>query len=105
MNHYEKKLTTLKIAYRRLNDRIKIILKNMLETRERKERMLQAESAILHLQSTIDKNLQLEEEINLELGRMNQELYYIFESEKIVADLAPKYQEYIQKRQDLIRSY
>ncbi|MGH9973232.1 MAG: AAA family ATPase [Nitrososphaeraceae archaeon] len=91
-----------KDSVEQLNDRIKIILKNMLETRERKERMLQAESAILHLQSTIDKNLQLEEEINLELGRMNQELYYIFESEKIVADLAPKYQEYIQKRQDLL---
>jgi exonuclease SbcC len=91
-----------KDSVEQLNDGIKIILKNMLETRERKERMLQAESAILHLQSTIDKNLQLEEEINLELGRMNQELYYIFESEKIVADLAPKYQEYIQKRQDLL---
>ena len=91
-----------KDSVEQLNDRIKIILKNMLETRERKERMLQAESAILHLQSTIDKNLQLEEEINLELGRMNQELYYICESEKIVADLAPKYQEYIQKRQDLL---
>lgn len=91
-----------KDSVQQLNDRIKIILKNMLETRERKERMLQAQSAILHLQSTIDKNLQLEEEINLELGRMNQELYYIFESEKIVADLAPKYQEYIQKRQDLL---
>ncbi len=91
-----------KDSVEQLNDRIKIILKNMLETRERKERMLQAESAILHLQSTIDKNLQLEEEINLELGRMNQELYYISESEKIVADLAPKYQEYIQKRQDLL---
>jgi len=91
-----------KDSVEQLNDRIKIISKNMLETRERKERMLQAESAILHLQSTIDKNLQLEEEINLELGRMNQELYYISESEKIVADLAPKYQEYIQKRQDLL---
>ena len=91
-----------KDSVEQLNDRIKIILKNMLETRERKERMLRAESAILHLQSTIDKNLQLEEEINLELGRMNQELYYISESEKIVADLAPKYQEYIQKRQDLL---
>jgi DNA repair protein SbcC/Rad50 len=91
-----------KDSVEQLNDRIKIILKNMLETRERKERMLQAESAILHLQSTIDKNLQLEEEMNLELGRMNQELYNISESEKILADLSPKYQEYIQKRHDLV---
>ena len=92
-----------KDSIEQLNDQIKIILKNMLEMRERKERMLQAESAILHLQSTIDKNLQLEKEMNLELGRMNQELYDISESEKIVADLSPKYQEYIQKRQDLVQ--
>jgi len=85
-----------------LNNQIQIILKDMLEMRKKKERMLQAESAILHLQSTIDKNLQLEEKINLELGRMNQELYEISQSEKIIADLTPKYQEYIQKKRDLV---
>ena len=85
-----------------LNNQIQIILKDMLEMRKKKERMLQAESSILHLQSTIDKNLQLKEKINLELGRMNQELYEISESEKIIADLTPKYQEYIQKKRDLV---
>ena len=85
-----------------LNNQIQIILKNVLEMRKKKERMLQAESAILHLQSTIDKNLQLEEKINLELGRMNQELYEISQSEKIITDLTPKYQEYIQKKRDLV---
>jgi len=98
----QEEIDYFKDSVEQLNDHIKIILKNMLEMRERKERMLQAESAILHLQSTIDKNLQLEEEMNLELGRMNQELYNISESEKILADLSPKYQEYIQKRQDLL---
>ncbi len=85
-----------------LNNQIQIILKDMLEMRKKKERMLQAESSILHLQSTIDKNLQLKEKINLELGRMNQELYEISQSEKIIADLTPKYQEYIQKKRDLV---
>jgi exonuclease SbcC len=85
-----------------LNNQIQIIMKDVLEMRKKKERMLQAESAILHLQSTIDKNLQLEEKINLELGRMNQELYEISQSEKIIADLTPKYQEYIQKKRDLV---
>ena len=73
----------------------------MLETRKRKERILQAESSILHLQSTIDKNLKLEE-TNLELVRINRELADISQSEKIVANLTPKYQEYIQKRKDLV---
>ena len=85
-----------------LNNQIQLILKDMLEMRKKKERMLQAESSILHLQSTIDKNLQLKEKINLELGRMNQELYEISQSEKIIADLTPKYQEYIQKKRDLV---
>jgi exonuclease SbcC len=74
----------------------------MLETRKRKERILQAESSILHLQSTIDKNLKLKEEANLELVRINRELSDISQSEKIVAKLTPKYQEYIQKRKDLV---
>ena len=74
----------------------------MLETRKRKERILQAESSILHLQSTIDKNLKLKEETNLELVRINHELADISQSEKIVANLTPKYQEYIQKREDLV---
>jgi exonuclease SbcC len=85
-----------------LNNQIQIILKDMLEMRKKKERMLQAESSILHLQSTIDKNSQLKEKINLELGRMNQELYEISQSEKIIADLTPKYQEYIQIKRDLV---
>ena len=85
-----------------LNNQIQIILKDMLEMRKKKEIMLQAESSILHLQSTIDKNSQLKEKINLELGRMNQELYEISQSEKIMADLTPKYQEYIQKKRDLV---
>jgi exonuclease SbcC len=66
------------------------------------ERILQAESSILHLQSTIDKNLKLKEETNLELVRINRELADISQSEKIVANLTPKYQEYIQKRKDLV---
>ncbi|MGB7935072.1 MAG: hypothetical protein WCF21_00435, partial [Nitrososphaeraceae archaeon] len=79
-----------------------LILKEMLETRKRKEKILQAESSILHLQSTIDKNLKLKEETNLELVRINHELADISQSEKIVAELTPKYQEYIQKRKDLV---
>jgi exonuclease SbcC len=85
-----------------LNDQMQIILKDILEMRKRKERMLQAESSILHLQSTVDKNLQLKEKMNLELGRMNQELYDISQSEIMIADLTPKYHEYIQKRQELL---
>jgi DNA repair protein SbcC/Rad50 len=85
-----------------LNDQMQIILKDILEMRKRKDRMLQAESSILHLQSTIDKNLQLKEKMDLELGRMNQELYDISQSEKIITDLAPKYHKYIQKRQELV---
>jgi exonuclease SbcC len=74
----------------------------MLETRKRKEKILQAESSILHLQSTIDKNLKFKEDRNLELVRINHELADISQSEKIVAELTPKYQEYIQKRKDLL---
>lgn len=85
-----------------LDDHIQLILKEMLETRKRKERILQAESSILHLQSTIDKNLKLKEIANLELVRINHELADISQSEKIVAKLTPKYQEYIQKREDLV---
>ena len=85
-----------------LDNQIQNVLKEMLAMRKRKERMLQAESSILHLQATIDKNLQLKEEMNGELGRKNQELYDISKSEKIIADISQKYQEYIQKRQDLV---
>jgi DNA repair protein SbcC/Rad50 len=85
-----------------LNDQMQIILKDILEMRKTKERMLQAESSILHLQSTVDKNLQFKEKMNLELGRMNQELYDISRSEIMIAELAPKYHEYIRKRQELL---
>lgn len=85
-----------------LDDHIQLIFKEMLETRKRKERILRAESSILHLQSTIDKNLKLKEEANSELASINDELSHISQSEKIVADLTPKYQEYIQKRKELL---
>lgn len=85
-----------------LNDKIQLILKKMLEARQNKERIIQAESSILHLQSTLDKNLKLKEDTNLELGKISNELNDIYRSEKIVADLSPKYQDYIQKRDALV---
>lgn len=85
-----------------LNDKIQIILKKMLEARQKKERIMLAESSILHLQSTLDKNLKLKEDTNLEFNKINNELHDIHRSEKIVADLSPKYQDYIQKRDALV---
>ncbi|HVE37592.1 MAG TPA: SMC family ATPase [Nitrososphaeraceae archaeon] len=85
-----------------LNDKIQIILKKMLEARQKKERIMLAESSILHLQSTLDKNLKLKEDTNLDLNKINNELHEIHRSEKIVADLGPKYQDYIQKRDALV---
>lgn len=85
-----------------LNDKIQIILKKMLEARQKKERIMLAESSILHLQSTLDKNLKLKEDTNLELNKINNELHDIHRSEKIVADLSLKYQDYIQKRDALV---
>jgi DNA repair protein SbcC/Rad50 len=85
-----------------LNDKIQLILKKMLEARQNKERIIQAESSILHLQSTLDKNLKLKENTNLELGKISNELNDIHRSEKIVADLSQKYQDYIQKRDALV---
>ena len=85
-----------------LNDKIQIILKKMLEARQKKERIMLAESSILHLQSTLDKNLKLKEDTNLELNKISNELHDIHRSEKIVADLSPKYQDYIQKRDALV---
>jgi exonuclease SbcC len=85
-----------------LNDKIQFVLKKILEARQKKERIIQAESSILHLQSTLDKNLKLKEDTNLELGKISNELNDIHRSEKIVADLSPKYQDYIQKRAALV---
>ena len=85
-----------------LNDKIQLILKKMLEARQKKERIILAESSILHLQSTLDKNLKLKEDTNLELGKICNELNDIHRSEKIVAELSPKYQDYIQKRDALV---
>jgi exonuclease SbcC len=85
-----------------LSDKIQLILKKMLEARQNKERIIQAESSILHLQSTLDKNLKLKENTNLELGKIRNELNDIHRSEKIVADLSQKYQDYIQKRDALV---
>jgi len=84
------------------NDEIQSILKNMLDTRQKKEKIIQAESSILHIQSTLDKNLKLREDINLELGNLKNELNEIYKSEKIVIDLSPKYQDYLQKREALV---
>ena len=84
------------------NDKIQLTLKKMLDTRQKKERIIQAESSILHLQSTLDKNLKLKEDTNLELNKINNELLDIYQSEKIVADLHPKYQDYAQKRDALV---
>ncbi len=85
-----------------LNDKIQLILKKMLEARQMKERIILAESSIFHLQSTLDKNLKLKEDTNLELGKISNELNDIHRSEKIVTDLSPKYQDYIQKRDALV---
>ena len=84
------------------NDKIQLTLKKMLDTRQKKERIIHAESSILHLQSTLDKNLKLKEDTILELNKINNELLDIYQSEKIVADLHPKYQDYIQKRDALV---
>jgi DNA repair protein SbcC/Rad50 len=85
-----------------LKDQIQVILKDIVVMRKRKESMIQAESTIMHLKSTIDKNIQLKGQMNSELGHMNQELNSIYQSEKIVADLTEQYQEYIQKRKELV---
>lgn len=85
-----------------LNDTIQLVLKKILEARQKKERIIQAESSILHLQSTLDKNLKIKEVTNLELDKISNELNDIYRSEKIVADLSPKYQDYIQKRDALV---
>lgn len=85
-----------------LNAKIQLTLKKMLEARQKKERIILAESSILHLQSTLDKNLKLKEDTNLELGKISNELNDIHRSEKIVADLSSKYQDYIQKREALV---
>ncbi|HET6715821.1 MAG TPA: SMC family ATPase [Nitrososphaeraceae archaeon] len=85
-----------------LNDKIQLILKKMLEARQKKERIMLAESSIFHLQSTLDKYLKLKEDTNLELGKISNELNDIHRSEKIVTDLSPKYQDYIQKRDALV---
>src|SRR5919108_971308 len=84
------------------NDQIQSILKNMLETRQKKEKIIQAESSIMHIQSTLDKNLKIREDINLELAKLKNELNDIYESEKIVTELSPKYQDYLQKREALV---
>ena len=83
------------------NDKIQSILKKMLETRQEKEKIIQAESSILHIQSTLDKNVKLKEDTNYELVKINNELNDIYQSEKIVADLHPKFQDYVQKRNKL----
>jgi exonuclease SbcC len=85
-----------------LNDKIQLLLKKMLEARQKKERIILAESSILHLQSTLDKDLKLKEDTNLELSKINNQLNDIHRSEKIVADLSPNYQDYIQKREALV---
>lgn len=84
------------------DDKIQSILNKMLDARQKKERIIQAESSILHIQSTLDRNLKLKEDITLELGKINNELNDIYKSEKIVADLGPKYQDYVQKREALV---
>lgn len=84
------------------NDKIQLTLKKMLDTRQKKERIIQVESSILHLQSALDKNLKLKEDTILELNKINNELLDIYQSEKIVADLHPKYRDYIQKRDTLV---
>jgi exonuclease SbcC len=83
------------------NDEIQLILKKMLDTRQKKEKIIHAESSILHLQSSLNKNLKLKEDINLELDNLNKELKEIYKSEQIVADLSQRYQDYIQKREAL----
>ncbi|HYY86058.1 MAG TPA: hypothetical protein VE594_03035, partial [Nitrososphaeraceae archaeon] len=50
----------------------------------------------------LDKNLKIREDINLELGKLKNELNDIYESEKIVTELGPKYQDYLQKREALV---
>jgi exonuclease SbcC len=84
------------------NDNIQSILKKMLETRQKKERIIQAESSILHIQATLNKNLKLKEDTNLEIVKVSNELNDIYQSEQIVADLGPKFQDYVQKRDQLV---
>jgi len=83
-------------------DDIRSILKNMLVTRQKKEKIIQAESSILHIQLTLEKNLKLREDINLQLDNLKNELIEIYNSERIVEDLSPRYQDYIRKRKALM---
>lgn len=84
------------------NDNIQSILKKMLETRQKKEKIIQAESSILHIQATLDRTLKLKEDTNLEIVKISNELKDIYQSEQIVADLGPKFQDYVQKRDQLV---
>jgi exonuclease SbcC len=84
------------------NNNIQSILKKMLETRQKKERIIHAESSILHIQATLDKNLKLKEDTNLEIVKINNDLKDIYQSEQIVADLGPKFQDYVEKRDQLV---
>ena len=84
------------------NHNIQSILKKMLETRQKKERIIQAESSILHIQATLDRTLKLQEDTNLEIVKISNELKDIHQSEQIVADLGPKFQDYVQKRDQLV---
>ncbi len=86
-----------------INVNIQTNLRHIHEMREKKERVLRVESMILHLQSTIDKNSQLKDEMKLELGRLSQELYNISQSQRILIGLEPKYQDFIKKRHDLLK--
>jgi exonuclease SbcC len=97
----EEEIDYIKDSIVNQNDKIRSILKKMLATRQEKEKIIQAESSILHIQSTLDKNLKLKEDTNYELLKISNELNDIYHSEKIVADLRPKFQDYIQKRNRL----
>jgi DNA repair protein SbcC/Rad50 len=115
LSNYSKELENIQISSESLkheidytkdsivgkNDEIKSVLKKMLDTRQKKEKIIQAESSILHLQSTLDKNLKQKETVNSEIGKLNKELDDIYKSEKIVTDLSPQYHDYILKRDAL----
>lgn len=116
LNHYSKELETINNITASLKDeveytkdsmvsqsnKIQLILKKILDTRQKKEKIIQAESSISHFHSTLDKNLKLKENINLELDKINTQLKEIHNSEKIVNELSSKYHDYMQKREELV---
>jgi DNA repair protein SbcC/Rad50 len=86
-----------------LNADIEDLNNKLPDLRDKKELVIQLKESIPHLNNAIAKNLNLKEQLRRHLAGLEEHLELIKKSEDILLKLKPSYDDYLTKRQGLLK--